>query len=419
VRRQVGFGTGVALIAALFLQLSALPAHATGSACTAPNLTSTAPQAPGAAVTFSATVGCTNPEFKFFLQQPNGAWVAQTPYGGSQWTLQTTGWVAGVYGVGVWAREQGSGAAYETYWIGTFALSLVTCDVTSFVFQAPFEPAPAGTPVSLTATATACSAPEYEFWVRRLDGTWHIGRVWGVSTWTWDTTGLGNGYYQVGVWARQRSSPNGYDAYSIRTWPIFPAVDGSCHEAGIAFSPADDGLTATAPGTDVQLAANSSCGPPVYYKWWLKPPDGSWQQSAYSQLTNARWATSGIAPGTYQVGLWATPSQSYPTVLTYGAYDIESYTLSVGRCSDAQIFPSGTANDIAAAARGCSNPEYQFWVLPPGASTWRMVQPYSSTNTYTVNTPGLAPGPYRVGVWVRQQGAATAYDSYAILTCWV
>lgn len=421
MRRQASALAAAAVLAALLTQASALNAHATGSTCTSASLNSTSPQPSGTVINFYAFADCTSPEFKFFVQSASGAWVAKTAYGVYSWSLDTIGWTAGVYGVGVWARQQGSIAAYETYWIGTFVVSVSTCDVTSIVFSAPFEPAPPGTQVSVTATASVCASPQFMFWIRQLSGSWYVARGWGASSWTWDTTGLAYGYYQVGVWARQPTSPNSYDAYAIRTFPIFPAVSGSCHEADIAFSPTDDTSPPIAPGTQVQLSANSSCGPPVYYKWWLKPPGGSWEQSAYSQLLSATWDTSGIDPGTYQVGLWAEPSATYPRLSTYGAYDIESYTLSVGRCNAATIFPdSVNPNLTAAGASGCTTPEYEFWLLPAGSTTWRMVQAYSSsTNTYSLDTTGLAPGPYRIGVWVRQTGASTSYDSYAILTRWI
>src|SRR5256885_16635701 len=86
------------------------------------------PKAPGATVTFAATsTGCTTPEYKFFVQPPGGSWTASTAFGANTWAWNTTGLANGVYGVGVWVRQSGSGGPYGGYWIRTYKLSRVHC----------------------------------------------------------------------------------------------------------------------------------------------------------------------------------------------------------------------------------------------------------------------------------------------------
>jgi hypothetical protein len=75
--------------------------------------------------------------------------------------------------------------------------------------------------------------------------------------------------------------------------------------------------------------------------------------------------------------------------------------------------------NFSAGATDCSTPVFQFWVLPPNSTAWRVVQAYNVSNGFTLDTTGLAPGPYRIGVWVRQNNSSVAYDSYAIMTYWV
>ena len=48
-----------------------------------------------------------------------------------------------------------------------------------------------------------------------------------------------------------------------------------------------------------------------------------------------------------------------------------------------------------------------------------MVQPYSVSYIWQLDTTGLPPGAYRIGVWERQHGSTKAYESYAIVTLWV
>jgi hypothetical protein len=125
--------------------------------------------------------------------------------------------------------------------------------------------------------------------------------------------------------------------------------------------------------------------------------------------------------GTYEVGLWAKDSTQS---VAFNAYYITTYQLSVGRCSSVGIGIAGSPPGpnqipVAAGATDCSVPIYQFWLLPPNSNTWQVVQPYPASNYFTFNTSGLAPGPYRIGVWARQNNSTVAYDSYAIMTYWV
>ena len=61
----------------------------------------------------------------------------------------------------------------------------------------------------------------------------------------------------------------------------------------------------------------------------------------------------------------------------------------------------GTAVTFTGVASGCPTPRYEFWVLPPGSSTWTVAQAYSSNATFVWNTTGLAIGTYRFSVWAR------------------
>jgi hypothetical protein len=425
MRKMVG-GAMAVLIAALAWQGGATSAHAATTACTSASMASNAPAPPGAVVTFTAiSTGCSTPEFKFFLETAGGAWVAKTGYGApSSWTLDTTGYVAGVYGVGFWVRQMGSTAAYEEYWIGTFTLSLVVCESATLTYQAPTEPAPAGTVVTFNAAATVCPAPQFRFWLTGPGRDWTLVRDWGGASWTWDTSRwFADGVYQVGVWARQPSSPNAYDTFAITTYYVGPFVlNAGCNAASIYFTPA----TTTAPGTDVALSGSSNCNNAIF-AYWLKPPGGDWVRATsyiQPQPGQVTWTTTGLDDGTYEVGLWSKDS-TQPASVPYDTYFIQTYQLAVGRCSAVAIGPQGLTSppplmvNFGSGASDCSAPIFQFWVLPPNSSAWRIVQAYGPSNGFTLDTTGLAPGPYRIGVWVRQNNSSVAYDSYAIMTYWV
>jgi hypothetical protein len=57
------------------------------------------------------------------------------------------------------------------------------------------------------------------------------------------------------------------------------------------------------------------------------------------------------------------------------------------------------------SASGCSTPNYQFWILAPGSSSWTVAQPYSTTATFNWTTTGKVAGAYHFSVWVRDSGS--------------
>jgi outer membrane protein assembly factor BamB len=375
------------------------------------------PQAPGTSVTFTATsTTCPTPEYRFFVQPPAGSWTAQTAYGGPSWTWNTTGLPAGVYGVGVWVRQAGSSAAYEAYWLGTYTLSVLTCNAASLSTAAASPSAP-GAMVTFSATAARCPAAQFRFWMLPPGGSWTMQRDYGSSSWTWNTSGLSPGTYELGVWARQAGSTNSYDAYGFTT---FVLGAGNCTSAGLAPNVAPP----QPPTTTVTFSATSnSCASPQY-QFWLLPPGGAWTvEQPFSASTTWSWNTSAFAPGTYQVGVWARQSGS---TARYDAYFIGTFQLDVGTCTAAGISASpvspqapGTSITFSATSTGCSSPRYEFWMLPPPGTNWSVVQPYAATTSFVWNSTGQASGPYRFGVWARQNGSANSYDSYAIVTFWL
>lgn len=386
------------------------------SASMSPDVAS--PQAPGATVTFTATsTSCSTPEYRFFLQAPGGSWTAQTGFGGATWAWNTTGLANGVYGVGVWARQQGSPATYEAYWLGTYTLSVTTCDAAT-VSTPTSSPQSPGASVMFTAAAARCPSAEFRFWLQPQagTGTWTMEQDYGGNSWTWNTTGLAPGAYEVGVWARQPGSTSAYDAWG---WTTFVLGSATCSSAGLSAGTAPP----QAPGATVVFTASSNGCAGAMYQFWLLRPGGSWQvRQAYSSSNTWSWNTATWPVGTYEVGVWAKAGASSAL---YDAYFIGTYQLDVGQCTAGGISAApaspqtaGTAVTFTATATGCSAARFEFWELPPPGASWTAVQGYGATSTFAWNTTG-ASGPYRFGVWVRQNGSTSSYDSYAIVTFWV
>jgi hypothetical protein len=420
-----------AVVAAL-LATSTSAAAAAPEAAKAPNTVTAGPctsalmtppagfTSPGNQLTFTASsTTCANPQYEFFLQKPGGAWVAQTAFGGNTWVWNTAGLNGGIYWIGVWARDTGSLARYEAYWIGTYTLWVTPCrsaalstpDVTSW-YVVP------GSSLHFTASATWCSNPQGRFWLKKPGGVWKMMRDYGAWTWTWNTKGYPNGTYLVGVWLRQVGSPKTYDAYDIQTYYLGDTPNCS---TGLSFQ-ATPGAP-QAPGTSVQLFAHSVvCG--GLYEFWMKRPGLDWKIFVpYSTNPAATWDTTGYPNGTYEIGVWEKLPGWKPKYLSY---NITTYRLDVGQC-DAAIISSDLASPQAPGAQitfqgsvaDCGTPDLEFWLEPSPGAPWVILRAYAPQAPFTLDSTGAPAGQIRIGVWARQPGSNTRYDTYAITSYWL
>lgn len=113
------------------------------------------------------------------------------------------------------------------------------------------------------------------------------------------------------------------------------------------------------------------------------------------------------------VGIWN---------LNYGGGAPELWDELAGhfeRCTSAGLSASvsspqaaGAPIQLAASSAGCTNPQYELWVQYPGSNTWQVVQPYSTSATFSWTTSGTVAGTYHFGVWVRSSTLA-GYDAFA------
>ena len=67
----------------------------------------------------------------------------------------------------------------------------------------------------------------------------------------------------------------------------------------------------------------------------------------------------------------------------------------------------GTAVTVTATG-GCPDPapQYEFWVLAPGATSYQVGQAYSTNPVLNWNTAGLGAGTYHISVWVRDANSS-------------
>ena len=76
--------------------------------------------------------------------------------------------------------------------------------VAATLSASPASPRPPGTSVVFSASASGGSGSyQYEFWLRAPGGSWTIAQAYGsAATWTWNTTGVAPGNYEVVVFTR-------------------------------------------------------------------------------------------------------------------------------------------------------------------------------------------------------------------------
>jgi alpha-tubulin suppressor-like RCC1 family protein len=394
-----------------------------GGACTNATLTATpaSPAGEGAAITLNAgSSTCSNPEYQFWMLAPGSStYTIIQPYSSSpsfDWTSDTT---PGNYILEVWVKDASSSAAYDVdALIGYTILSPGPTCTGATLTATPASPAGAGAAITLNAGSSTCSNPEYQFWMLAPgSSTYTIIQPYSSSpsfNWTSDTT---PGNYILEVWVKDASSSGAYDVDALIGYTIL-SPGPTCTGATLTATPASPADT----GTAIALNASSStCSNPEYQFWMLAPGSSTYTIiQPYSSSPSFNW-TSDTTPGNYILEVWVKDASS---LAAYDSDSVLGYTItSTGQeaCSNATLTATpaspeatGTAITLNAGSSTCSNPQYQFWMLAPGSSTYTIIQPYSSSPSFNW-TSDTTPGMYILEVWVKDASSAASYDTDAVI----
>ena len=327
-------------------------------------------------------------------------------------------------GVGFWTLNYGAGSpelwtAIRNHFMGC---SGVTAS------GDPASPVLGGTTVAVSATSICPDpSPLYEFWVKAPGSSvYKVAQAYSTSdTLHWNTTGLAPGTYQLSVWVRDAQVPGIYGNASGR-WDAYDAhltytvQSKPCSGVSATTAPA----TAAMKGMSVTLTASAPSCPTPLYEYWILPPGGTMYTLArsYSSDPAFAWSTTGLKTGVYRINVWVRDNSSLGRFGNkYGRWDAYNasltYSVTAGCPSVTQsASPSGTAAagtpvTVTAAAPGCSSPLYEFWILAPGAKLYTLKQAYGSSPTLAWDTTGLAPGTYRINVWVRDSTSAGVFGN--------
>jgi hypothetical protein len=388
--------------------------YALASPATAVTLTPsvTSPAAVGTTVTFTAAAsgGSGNYEYKYLLRLPGGALNVIRNYSTqATWSWNTSGLSAGTYQVVVHARSVGSTKSYETFQSMSYALASPATAVT--LTPSVTSPAAVGTTVTFTAAASGGSGNyEYKYLLRLPGGALNVIRNYSTqATWSWNTSGLSAGTYQVVVHARSVGSTKSYETFQSMSYALASPATAVTLTPSVT-SPA-------AVGTTVTFTAAASGGSGNYeYKYLLRLPGGALNVIRnYSTQATWSWNTSGLSAGTYQVVVHA---RSVGSTKSYETFQSMSYALA-SPATAVTLTPSVTSpaavgttvTFTAAASGGSGNYEYKYLLRLPGGAL-NVIRNYSTQATWSWNTSGLSAGTYQVVVHARSVGSTKSYETF-------
>lgn len=379
-------------------------------ACTTPTLSSdmTSPQGTGATVTWtSSTSACPTPVYRFWLMPPGGSWTIAQDYGSSPTFKWAASGAAGSYGVEVDVRDVSRPVTYDAVANTTFSLTACTSAAVTTDLTSPQSP---GATVTLTGSATCAGTAQYRFWVRPPGGAWTMVRDFATAnTFAWRTT-LPGGTYGLEVDVRDVGAAAPYETTANITF----GVTAPCNVPSLS----TDVASPQAVGTTVTFTGAATGCPTPQFRFWVRPPGGSWAvQQDYGAAT-FKWSTAGLAIGTYQ---FEVDARNQGSVVSYDAARGAFFALTSPPCATAGLTANpaspggtGTAVVLTGAATGCPAPEYRFWVRPPGGA-WSIVRDYNTTPTFSW-PGGAAGGDYALEVDVRAHGSTVSYDAVKDIT---
>jgi hypothetical protein len=204
--------------------------------------------------------------------------------------------------------------------------------------------------------------------------------------------------------------------------PSSIAINVPCDSASIVGSPAQPAQPGI--GNVTLIASYSACSNPEFKFLVLAPGSSTWVfKTGYTVSSTYSWNTTGAVQGVWQIGVWVRQSGS---TASYQTYAIGTYSLVTPYCTSAVMGITATATttldlSFTASATGCGTPEFEWWELAPGASTWVMVQPYTlgsgGGNLFQI-VLGVPKGIYQFSAHAKQAGSSHKYDTYAVTTIW-
>ncbi len=354
------------------------------------------PQLPGTTITLTTSATCTGtPEYQFWELPPGGAWTLVRPYASSAtFAWNTTGAAYGNYSFTVGARNAGTTIASES--TASISYSLTSC-ISAAVSTDKATPQPTGSLLTLSASATCVSSPQYRFSIQSPSGVLATAQDFGsATTYKWSAGGPA-GIYTLQVDAKQSTAPAS-TVSTART--IFELT--ACTGSALVTSPSSP----QEPGPTVLLTGSAGCQGAPQYRFWIHKPDGTvGVVQDYSPAATYNWNTKGLAYGQYglRVDVRNTGSTSTTETIATQQYMLQAAPCTAPTATTTVVSPQGPGAGVnfTAATTTCPNPVFQFWVQSPGQTTWTLGQAYSANPTFHWVPSGLPAGTYKFSVWAK------------------
>jgi hypothetical protein len=252
--------------------------------------------------------------------------------------------------------------------------------------------------VSASAICPTGAAVKYSYFTRADDsGAWSLQAAWIGPSWTWQTSGLAQGTYQVLVWAS-----DGPDTV--------PQVQ-SVADLTVAAQPACTSVSPSATpssivaGGVVAITATGICPDgslPEYAYFTRLTTSSAWTLDAAWMGPNWSWSTAGLSPGSYQVLVWVSDGP-YSTPQAQGVASVTISALSA--CSSVSVAAptsvvQGEPAEILATAT-CptgSSPLFSYFTRTSGSDSWTLQAAWIGS-AWTLDTTVLSAGTYEVLAW--------------------
>ena len=270
-------------------------AAATGVTLTA---SPTSPMAGGPVVTFTAAAsggGVYEYQFLGALVSASSLSIAQSYSTVPTWNWSTAGILGGTYQIQVMARAAGSVAPFEATQTINFVVTTPAATGVTLT-PSPASPQLPGTSVTFTAVASGGGAYEYQFLGRPAGGTFVTAQAYSnLNTWTWNTTGVPAGTYEIMVMARAAGSSAAFDVTNSVLYGI------SAPTLTVTLTPSPPSPQTA--GATIFFNAAASGGTGSYEYEFLGGLQGGTLGVAqpYGATSSWTWSTTGVPPGTYVI----------------------------------------------------------------------------------------------------------------------
>ena len=377
--------------------------------------------------TATATGGIVPLQYQFWrYNAATAAWTVVQAYGPSNtYTWTPSGGTAGSFGIVVWVKNSGSTTTTADAALGTPGFTITAgapLAITSVNANVTFPFAANGASITWTATATGGIAPvQYEFWrYSGATGVWTVVQPYGpANTYTWTPVAGNAGFYAIAVWAKNAGSVSAVDASAgTPGFTITGPVPIAGVNANVTFPFVADGITAI-----TWTAAVTGGIAPLQYEFWrYSAATGIWTiVQPYSTTSTYTWTPTAADTGSYAIALWVKNASSASAVDASAGTAVFAITApipSVGVNANVTFpFSAGAGTTAitwtATATGGLAPLQYEFWRYNFSTAVWTIVQPYSTTNTFTWTPTAADAGTYGIAVWVRNAGSVAAVDASA------